>query len=264
MAAKRLGIANPVANAQTLLATADAAGVASVIVANKGVLSANTSIWLSPADTGNDPGSRAYIVSTLTVSTGQSFETFRFPVNVGDQLYVLGDGANFSYSANLLYETTGRSQVVYQATQPGFPSVGDIWVDSDTDEVRFYTGSSFNLIATTAPAGPTGPTGPSGSTGPTGAPGSASSTGATGATGPTGPSGGPTGPTGDTGPTGPTGAASTVTGPTGPTGARGITGPTTPDSATAIGTAGTVVWDSGYIYVCTATNTWKRAAISTW
>jgi hypothetical protein len=38
----------------------------------------------------------------------------------------------------------------------------------------------------------------------------------------------------------------------------------TPASAAAAGTAGTVVWDSGYIYVCTATNTWKRAAIATW
>ena len=38
----------------------------------------------------------------------------------------------------------------------------------------------------------------------------------------------------------------------------------TPASATATGTAGTVCWDASYIYVCTATNTWKRVAISTW
>jgi len=38
----------------------------------------------------------------------------------------------------------------------------------------------------------------------------------------------------------------------------------TPASASATGTAGTIAWDSSYIYVCTATNTWKRAAISTW
>lgn len=38
----------------------------------------------------------------------------------------------------------------------------------------------------------------------------------------------------------------------------------TPASAAATGTAGTVTWDSSYIYVCTATNTWKRIAISTW
>ena len=38
----------------------------------------------------------------------------------------------------------------------------------------------------------------------------------------------------------------------------------TPASATAIGTTGMIAWDSSYLYVCVATNTWKRSAISTW
>lgn len=38
----------------------------------------------------------------------------------------------------------------------------------------------------------------------------------------------------------------------------------TPASATATGTAGQVAWDANYVYVCVATNTWKRAALSTW
>jgi len=38
----------------------------------------------------------------------------------------------------------------------------------------------------------------------------------------------------------------------------------TPASATATGTQGSICWDADYIYVCTATNTWKRTAISTW
>lgn len=38
----------------------------------------------------------------------------------------------------------------------------------------------------------------------------------------------------------------------------------TPASASATGAAGTVTWDADYVYVCTATNTWKRAALSTW
>lgn len=51
----------------------------------------------------------------------------------------------------------------------------------------------------------------------------------------------------------------------------GITGNTlnipvtrTPASASATGTAGDICWDSSYIYVCVATNTWKRTAIATW
>jgi hypothetical protein len=38
----------------------------------------------------------------------------------------------------------------------------------------------------------------------------------------------------------------------------------TPASATAAGNAGDICWDANYIYVCVATNTWKRTAISTW
>lgn len=37
-----------------------------------------------------------------------------------------------------------------------------------------------------------------------------------------------------------------------------------PASASAAGRQGEIAWDSGFIYVCVATNTWKRAAIATW
>lgn len=38
----------------------------------------------------------------------------------------------------------------------------------------------------------------------------------------------------------------------------------TPASASAAGTTGEVRWDSDFVYVCVATNTWKRSAIATW
>jgi len=37
-----------------------------------------------------------------------------------------------------------------------------------------------------------------------------------------------------------------------------------PASASATGSEGQISWDASYIYVCTATNTWKRTAIATW
>ena len=43
-----------------------------------------------------------------------------------------------------------------------------------------------------------------------------------------------------------------------------ITTSTTPASASATGVAGTIAWDTSYIYVCTATDTWKRVAVATW
>jgi hypothetical protein len=43
-----------------------------------------------------------------------------------------------------------------------------------------------------------------------------------------------------------------------------VTTPSVPASATATGTAGDIAWDADYIYICTAIDTWKRVAISTW
>jgi hypothetical protein len=37
-----------------------------------------------------------------------------------------------------------------------------------------------------------------------------------------------------------------------------------PALANSTGTAGQIVWDSNYIYICVSTNTWKRANVSTW
>lgn len=40
--------------------------------------------------------------------------------------------------------------------------------------------------------------------------------------------------------------------------------PKTPASATATGTQGDICWDTNYVYICVAANTWKRSAIATW
>ena len=38
----------------------------------------------------------------------------------------------------------------------------------------------------------------------------------------------------------------------------------TPASASAAGNAGDICWDASYLYICTATNTWRRIAHDTW
>lgn len=49
------------------------------------------------------------------------------------------------------------------------------------------------------------------------------------------------------------------------TGGAGVLMPLiTPASAAATGKAGSIVWDANFIYICTATNTWKRVAIASW
>lgn len=37
-----------------------------------------------------------------------------------------------------------------------------------------------------------------------------------------------------------------------------------PASATAAGTAGQLAYESGFLYVCVATDTWEKVAIATW
>lgn len=37
-----------------------------------------------------------------------------------------------------------------------------------------------------------------------------------------------------------------------------------PSTAASAGTAGQIAWDASFIYICTATDTWKRVGISTW
>jgi signal peptidase I len=227
MPVKRLGILNlSEINTNTLLATADTTCVASVIIANKGNVSANVTVYVNPADSGEAPSAFGYVVKDVAVGVGQALETFRFALDVNDRVIVSASTDTVSFSVNSLYEVTGTTNTSYTAVQPGFPQVGDIWVNSNDDSVNVYTGTSWQGIAVASTTGPTGPQGVAGPTGPTG----------------------PTGPRGITGPTGPI----------------SITGPETVASAGATGTAGDLRWDEDYIYVCVDVNTWKRAPISTW
>jgi hypothetical protein len=43
-----------------------------------------------------------------------------------------------------------------------------------------------------------------------------------------------------------------------------ISNPTVPSTATSTGAKGDIAYDTNYLYVCVATNTWKRVALSTW
>jgi hypothetical protein len=169
------------------------------------------------------------------------------------------------------YSTLGDLQTAHPSG-----TIGDGYLVNA--ELYVWTGSAWTNVGSIK-----GPTGATGATG-VGATGAAGPTGATGATGANGSSiQGPTGPTGAAGPTGSTGATGATgaglqgnTGPTGPTGPEGgPTGPTgatgpvwitngTVATATTSGTTGDIKWDSNFIYVCTATNTWKRTPINTW
>jgi hypothetical protein len=46
--------------------------------------------------------------------------------------------------------------------------------------------------------------------------------------------------------------------------ATSIKGTTAPATANTTGVAGEIRYDSSHVYICVATNTWKRASLSTW
>jgi hypothetical protein len=262
----RLGSANPLKDVQTNLVTAARGYVVSVIVANKGEVNATSSVAVIP-NGATLASAGIYIVKNISVGAGQSFETFRFAINLGDVVTVLGSSDNLAYYLNGAYENNGNQYVTYNTAPPAFPSIGDIWISSITNATSFWNGTAWN---TSISLGPTGPIGLTGATGQVGQVGSIGPTGPTGATGPIGAglnilgsfatyaalvAAYPTGSIGDAyliggdlwvwsgtqwlntgnilGPTGPTGPVSTVpstvTGPTGPTGPQStVTGPTGP------------------------------------
>ena len=95
-------------------------------------------------------------------------------------------------------------------------------------------------------------------------------TGGVGATGATGNAGATGADSTVPGPTGATGADSTVPGPTGatggfgPTGASGTVSATPPGTSGAAGATGDLALDSDWLYVCVATDTWKRTLLTGW
>lgn len=62
----------------------------------------------------------------------------------------------------------------------------------------------------------------------------------------------------------PSGNASVRTVPFGTVSANLIVNSSAPANSSANGLAGHIAYDSDYIYICTANNTWKRASITTW
>jgi hypothetical protein len=98
----RLGISNPAANTDTVLATFTDSYLVSVTAASKAVTSVpatKVSIWIVPSNA-TIQAQFAYIAFNLELSVGSSFETFRFAVNSGDSLYVRSSVSTTSFSCN--------------------------------------------------------------------------------------------------------------------------------------------------------------------
>lgn len=95
---KRLAISNPAAGATGVkVFDSDSEYLVSVIVTNKADDVATFDVWVAPAGV-NDAGGRGYIAKAQYAPPANSFETFRFPLNTNDDLYVAASSADLSFT----------------------------------------------------------------------------------------------------------------------------------------------------------------------
>lgn len=93
----RIAIANPSANTDTLVHTAEGLYLVSVIVTNKSRDEQGlVDIWIAPEGTGNS-ASFGYIAGALPVTPKNPYETFKFTMNIDDELYVRATTASVSF-----------------------------------------------------------------------------------------------------------------------------------------------------------------------
>jgi hypothetical protein len=171
MAVRRLAALTPsTANTATVLATADRTYVASVIATNVSDVDAVVTIYVKPFNAGEEASAWSFLGKDIALSAGQSFETFRFAIESGDQIVVSASTVAVNFTSTAIYEAEGRSNITVSVIEPTFPVIGDIWLSSLTDVFSIWNGSDWAYVAAATPVGPQGATGPTGPTGEQGLP----------------------------------------------------------------------------------------------
>jgi hypothetical protein len=115
MAIQRLGISNPALNTNTLVFTATASYMASVIATNKDTTTKKARAWVVPSGA-TQTSQYGYILYDVDVPAYNSIESHRFAVQNGDTVYVRADTANMSFSLNGIYDSTASFNSDYKCT----------------------------------------------------------------------------------------------------------------------------------------------------
>jgi hypothetical protein len=167
----RLGLVNPDANTDTSLAVFSEPHLVSVIAANKSVTATpltKVTIWVVPSNA-TIAAQYAYIGFNISLSLGQSFETFRFAVNAGDTLYVKATVSTVSFSCsgiiqgdagqpeNLVQTLTnktifGADNTLYldqgdTAARPVSAGVGYVRFNTETDNLEVKTSTGWQIVS---------------------------------------------------------------------------------------------------------------------
>jgi hypothetical protein len=167
----RLGLSNPAANTDIALATFTSPHLVSVIAASKAVTAVpvtKVSIWIVPSNA-TIPAQYAYIGFNISISVGQSFETFRFAVNEGDTVYVRSTVPTTSFHCNGIAQSdaglpenliqtftnktiSGLYNTLYldqgtTAERPATAGIGYVRFNTETSNLEVKTSSGWQIVS---------------------------------------------------------------------------------------------------------------------
>ena len=106
MAISRLATSNPSSNTDILLYTGSRTILTSVIATNKSSDPATIRVWVVPIDQDAVPNNHVYISYNVAIGGNDSLETFRFPVVLGDKVYVRASTGDISFMLSGIDDTT--------------------------------------------------------------------------------------------------------------------------------------------------------------
>ena len=106
MAISRLATSNPSSNTDILLYTGSRTILTSVIATNKSSDPATIKVWIVPLDQDENEAAHVYISYDVSIIGNDSLETFRFPVVIGDKVYVRASTGDISFMLSGIDDTT--------------------------------------------------------------------------------------------------------------------------------------------------------------
>jgi len=106
MAISRLATSNPASNTDILLYTGSRTILPSVIATNKSSDPATIRVWIVPLDQEAVTANHVYISYNVSIKGNDSLETFRFPVVLGDKVYVRASTGDISFMLSGIDDTT--------------------------------------------------------------------------------------------------------------------------------------------------------------
>lgn len=110
MAISRLAVSNPASNTDILLYTGVRTILTSVIATNKSSDPATIRVRVVPLDQDEVAANHVHISYNVTIGGNDSLETFRFPVILGDKVYVRASTGDISFTLSGVDDTTVTGQ----------------------------------------------------------------------------------------------------------------------------------------------------------